>query len=56
MRRALVLGAGEHQQQRDVVLGQRLGAAAQQDVEVGVLEEPLLRLGQEEADRVGPLR
>ena len=32
--------------------GQRLRAAAQQDVEVGVLEEPLLRLGQQEADRV----
>ena len=49
----LVLGPGEHQQQRDVVRGQRLGAAAQQDVEVGVLEEALLGLRQQEADGVG---
>jgi hypothetical protein len=44
-----VLGARQHQQQRDVVRGQRLGATAQQGVEVGVLEEPLLRLRQQEA-------
>ena len=42
-----------HQQQRDVVRGQCLGAAAQQDVEVRVLEEPLLRLGEQERHRVG---
>jgi hypothetical protein len=47
-----VVRAGQHQQQRDVVRGQGLGAAAQQDVEVRVLEEPLLRLREQEPHRV----
>nr|BFE72818.1 hypothetical protein GCM10020092_061190 [Actinoplanes digitatis] len=37
------------------MLGQHLGAAAQQVVEVRVLEELVLRLGEDEGDRAGAL-
>jgi hypothetical protein len=49
----LLRGGGDHQDQGEFPVGQRLGDAAQQDREVGVLEEQMLRLGQQERDRTG---
>ena len=44
----LVIGAGHDQDQRDVVHGQGIRCAAHEDRKVGVLEQPLVRLGEQE--------
>lgn len=51
---SFVLGSLDHQQQRDVLRGERLRTGPQQHIEVRVLEAPFLRLGQQERHRVGP--
>ncbi len=45
--------AGDHQDQGELAVGQRLGDAAQQHREVRVLEQQVLRLGEQERDRPG---
>ena len=49
----LLGGARDHEQERHAACGQRLGGPAQQDREVRVLEQQVLRLGEQERYRVG---
>ena len=48
----LVVGARHEQHERQVASGERVGGAAHERREVRVLEEAVLRLGEQEGDRV----
>src|SRR5450830_897023 len=54
--RALLGRARDHEQQRHLTLGERLGRTAQQDREVRVLEQQVMGLREQERDRVRAAR